>query len=231
MIESQQTTDAASSTADVAVFGASEADGRKPIRVLLVDDHQMVRDGLGALLQRDPDIELIGVASSGDEAVRKSDDLAPDVVVLDVCMPGMNGIDAAEQIRGLVGTQVVALSAQGDPTFIQQMAQAGARGFVLKDQSAEDLRRAIHRVQAGECFFPGNQPLPAPNPKAPRLSERERALLAAMAQGDGSRDDLAKRMGISAKTVDSYRQRVMKKLGFSTKEELLRYVTVLKVQS
>lgn len=201
-----------------------------PIRVLLVDDHVMVRDGLGALLRRDPDIELIGCASDGDEAVRMSESLEPDVVVLDVCMPGMNGIDAAERIRGLpAGVRVIALSAHGDAAFVRQMASAGARGFVRKEQSSEDLLDAIREVNRGGTFFS----IQAETPEeiaANRLSTRERALLEAMAR-NGALRNLAEDMGISPKTVDTYRRRIMKKLGFSTSEELLRYVTALGVRS
>ncbi|WP_408034078.1 response regulator [Thiorhodovibrio winogradskyi] len=190
----------------------------------------MVRDGLGALLRRDPGIKLIGVAGDGDEAVRMSNELEPDVVVLDVCMPGMNGIEAAGRIRALpAGVQVIALSAHANQHFVQQMAAAGASGFVQKDQSAEDLLAAIHQVGAGKPFFPLE---PDPIEEAPfnRLSTRERALLDAMARNSASRN-IAEAMGISPKTVDTYRRRIMKKLGFSTPEELLRYATALGVSS
>jgi DNA-binding NarL/FixJ family response regulator len=201
-----------------------------PIRVLLVDDHLMVRDGLGALLRRDPGIDLIGCAGDGDEAVRMSEELEPDVVVLDVCMPGMHGIDAAERIRGLpAGVRVIALSAYSDAAFVQQMANAGASGFVHKDQSAEDLLDAIRQVNQGEQFFQ-SKPDASEDAAANRLSTRERALLEAMAR-TGALRNLAEDMGISPKTVDSYRRRIMKKLGFSTSEELLRYVTALGARS
>ncbi|EIC23517.1 response regulator transcription factor [Thiorhodovibrio frisius] len=199
-----------------------------PIRVLLVDDHVMVRDGLGALLRGDPSVELIGVAGDGDEAVRMSEELEPDVVVLDVCMPGMNGIEAAARIRALsAGVRVIALSAHGDQSFVQQMAAAGATGFVQKDQSVEDLLDAIRQVKLGEAFF-SRAPEPAEEAGFNRLSARERALLEAMARNSALRN-IAEDMGISTKTVDTYRRRIMKKLGFTTPDELLRYVTALGV--
>lgn len=200
----------------------------KPIRVLLVDDHLMVRDGLEALLRRDPDIELIGVAGDGDEAVRMSNELEPDVVVLDVCMPGMNGIEAAGRIHALpAGVRVIALSAHENQHFVQQMAAAGASGFVQKDQSTEVLLDAIQQVGAGRLFFPI---APEPLEEAPftRLSTRERALLEAMAHNSALRQ-IAEAMGISPKTVDTYRRRIMKKLGFSAPEELQRYAAALGV--
>ena len=197
-----------------------------PIRVLLVDDHLMVRDGLGALLEHATDITLIGCASDGDEAVRLCQELDPDVVVMDVCMPGMNGIDASERICTLAaGVRVIALSAHGDQPFVQQMAAAGASGFVQKHQSAGDLLRAIRQVQAGGVFF-SSLPAPAEDLAANRLSTRERALLEAMSRNTALRA-VADAMGISTKTVDTYRRRIMKKLGFNTPDELLRYAAAL----
>jgi DNA-binding NarL/FixJ family response regulator len=199
--------------------------------VLLVDDHRMVRDGLGALLKEDPNIELIGVAGDGDEAVRLSEKLAPDVVVLDVCMPGMNGIDAASRIRALsAGVRVIALSAHGDQPFLRQMAAAGASGFVLKDQSAEVLLDAIAQVKAGRAFFPAAPPEPAQETAFHRLAPRERAFLEAMAQSSTTRN-VAEIMGVTTKTVDTYKRRIMKKLGFDSYDELVRYATALGARS
>lgn len=206
------------------------AKARMPIRVLLVDDHLMVRDGLGALLRGDPNITLVGCASAGEEAVRLAAELEPDVVVLDVCMPGMNGIEAAARIRALpAGSRVVALSAYGNPTFVQQMAAAGALGFVCKEQSGEDLLRAIYAVMAGQSFHSEVRDSQDSAVIYP-LSARERALLDAMAR-DGSLRKQAELMGISPKTVDTYRRRIMKKLGFTSTDELLRYVAALVVRS
>lgn len=208
---------------------ASLGAGAVKIRVLLVDDHLMVRDGLHALLRREPGIDVVGCASGGDEAVAMSQELEPDVVVLDICMPGMNGIDAAERIHTLpAGSRVIALSAHSEQAFIQQMMLAGARGFVLKDQSPEDLARAIRAVHNGETFFPAAMEQ-APEASSLRLSARERAVLEAMANSGGLRF-VAETLGIGVKTVDTYRRRIMKKLGFHTQEELQRYVLALRVR-
>ncbi len=228
LLEEQR--DTRSLSGDPGVPSAAQDEPAQPIRVLLVDDHMMVRDGLAALLRRDSDIELIGCASSGDEAVRLSHELEPDVVVLDVCMPGMNGIEATERIRALpCGVRVVALSAHGNQPFVQQMAAAGASGFVHKDQSAAELVHAIRQAKAGEMFFP-REPDSLEDYASQRLSLRERALLEAMARNTALRK-VAESMGISPKTVDTYRRRIMKKLGLTSLDELLRYVTALGVRS
>jgi DNA-binding NarL/FixJ family response regulator len=196
------------------------------IRVLLADDHIMVRDALAGMLRAEADIEFVGVASNGLEAVTQTQLLRPDVVVLDVSMPEMNGIEAAACIRKAVpACRVLALSALGDACFVNQMVEAGAKGYVVKSESVNSLVQAVRHVYAGGVWLPDSPPLPL---RANRtlLSRREREVLGRIAAGRRA-SQIAEELGVAVKTIDTYRRRMMHKLGLQSQTELVRYAVAL----
>jgi DNA-binding NarL/FixJ family response regulator len=196
------------------------------IKVLLADDHRMVRDGLGALLGREPDIDVVAYASDGHEAITLAQAWKPDIVLMDVCMPDLNGIDAASRIvKMLPRTRVIALSAQGERPFVSQMVEAGVQGYVLKDQSVATLAKAIRAVMAGQTWLPDSSQILS-GPEKRLLSRRERVVLQELASGKRARE-VAESMGISTKTVDTYRRRMMSKLGLESQAELVKYAVAL----
>jgi DNA-binding NarL/FixJ family response regulator len=198
------------------------------IRILIVDDHCLVRDGLGELLRCEPDFLLVGKAANGGEALQMVQQLIPDVVLLDICMPDINGIEATERIlRFLPTCRILALSAQLDSAFVNQVFEAGARGFVHKDQSSTDLAQAIRTIMAGHLSIPETINI-TPHKERHILSKRERAVLKELAVGKQSRE-VGEKLGISPKTVDTYRKRLLVKLGLSTQAELLKYAATLHV--
>ena len=196
------------------------------IKVLLADDHKMVRDGLGALLSRESDIEVVAYASDGDEAITLAQAWKPDIVLMDISMPRLNGIDAAACIVKLLPrTRVIALSAQGERPFVSQMVEAGVQGYVRKDQSVQSLAQTIRDLMSGQTCLPdASQILSGPEKRL--LSRRERVVLRQLAAGKRARE-VAEAMGISTKTVDTYRRRMMSKLGLDSQAELVRYAVTL----
>jgi DNA-binding NarL/FixJ family response regulator len=196
------------------------------IRVLLADDHLMVRDALAALLSAQSDMELVGVAGNGRDAVLQAKSLRPQVALLDVSMPEMNGIEAAAQIRKFVPEcRVMGLSALADPCFVSQMVDAGARGYVLKSESATTLMEAVRQVHAGGTCLPEGQSAAA-RPARLLLSRREREVLGRVATGRRG-SQIAEDLGVAVKTVDTYRRRIMQKLGLESQAELVRYALAL----
>ena len=196
------------------------------IRVLLADDHKMVREGLGALLSREPDIEVVAHASDGDEAITLAQAWKPDVVLMDISMPRLNGIDdAARIVKLLPRTRVIALSAQADRPFVSQMVEAGVQGYVQKELSVQTLAETIRNVMSGQTCLP-DASLILSGPEKRLLSRRERVALKELAAGKRARD-VAEAMGISTKTVDTYRRRMMHKLGLESQAELGRYAVTL----
>jgi DNA-binding NarL/FixJ family response regulator len=196
------------------------------IKVLLADDHKMVREALGALLSREPDIDVVAYAADGDEAITLAQAWKPDLVLMDICMPRMNGIDAAARIVKLLPrTRLIALSAQGERPFLSQMVEAGVQGFVLKDQSVSILAEAIRTVMAGQTWLPDSSEILS-GPEKRLLSRRERVVLQELAAGKRARE-VAEAMGISTKTVDTYRRRMMTKLGLESQAELVKYAVGL----
>lgn len=187
----------------------------------------MVRDALGELLNREPDICVVAYARDGDEAVTMARAWKPDVALLDVCMPGSSGLDAALRLaKVLPRCRVIALSAQGGRPFVSQMVAAGVAGFVRKDQSVLELADAVRTVAAGGTCLPDPTDVPR-GPETRLLSRRECAVLEEVAAGRPARE-MAQSMGISTKTVDTYRRRMMAKLGLASQAELVRYAVALR---
>jgi two-component system response regulator NreC len=196
------------------------------IRVLLADDHTLVRSGLRALLEAQPDMDVVGEAEDGVAVVERSRSLKPDVVVMDLAMPGRGGINAIEDLRtGCPAIKVVVLTMHDDEAYIRLARLAGATGFVLKKSLASELIRAIRAVRAGETHFPPTIP-PRP-PLAARtpldlLTDREREVLALIALGHTT-PEAARKLHISEKTVETHRAHISGKLGLRTRAELVRF--------
>jgi len=206
----------------------------KRITVLLVEDHQMVRDGFRSLLKHEADIEVIGEAENGRQAVQLTGKLRPDVVVMDIAMPQLNGLEAARQIRkDFPDVKVLILSAHSDDAYVEQVAALGAAGFLLKQTSSDVLPKAIREVNKGRKVFNAamtkrlnRQNAPAPGElfqrKNNRLSSREIEVLQLIAEGKPNKQ-VAAELGVSFKTVDKHRQHLMSKLDIHDVAGLTRY--------
>lgn len=208
----------------------------KLITVLLAEDHMIVREGLRKLLQAESDIEVVGEAENGREAVELTLKLSPAVVVMDIAMPGLNGLEATRQIlKSTPHTKVLILSAHSDEAYVEQVAALGAKGYLLKHTSAHFLSEAIREVQQGDTFFsPGltrrlhqvkGQPPDRSElgkSKRSRLSSREVEVLQLIAEGHANKQ-VAAELGISVKTVEKHRQRLMEKLKIHDTAGLTRY--------
>lgn len=201
------------------------------IKVLLADDHTIVRDGLRALLESEPDIEIIGSVANGREALLKSLELKPDVVVMDIAMPELNGIDAAEQIRlGTPKTQVVILSIHSTAEHIYRAFRAGALGYLLKESAGSELIDAIHAVHKGRRYLTQRiadtvlDSYMLQHSKSPldELSVREREVLQLVAEGLPSAE-ISVRLSLSLRTVETYRSRIMQKLNLHDLSSLIRF--------
>ncbi len=199
------------------------------IRVLLVEDHAMVRDGLVALLSGTEDIEPVGGAGSSAEALAMTESLQPDVVVLDVGLPDLDGVETARQIRAAEPQPgVVMLTMYDDPAMVERALRAGARGYVLKGRAIDNLCSAIRTVAAGgthldeavsEAVLGGL--LRGQGERDP-LTDRERDILRGIADGFTSAE-VAEQLGLKTKTVQNYRSQIMDKLGIHTTAGLVRY--------
>jgi two-component system, NarL family, response regulator NreC len=205
------------------------------IRVLIADDHTMFRAGLRALLATEQDIEVIGEAADGEEAVAKSRKLVPDVVVMDILMPGMNGIEATSRLAAeCPATKVLVLSMYDDEEHVQKLLAAGAAGFVLKQATTDELVRAIREVVAGGLPLSPSIAAKVVRDYARRvrgeqeasatgaLTAREREVLILVAQGQ-TNQTIAEQLGLSRKTVDVHRTNLMRKLGLHDVTELVKY--------
>ncbi|HEX9899212.1 MAG TPA: response regulator transcription factor [Candidatus Methylomirabilis sp.] len=206
--------------------------GAKRIRILLADDHAVLRAGLRALLAAQDDLEVVGEASDGAEAIRLCQTLRPDVVVMDIGMPGVSGIDATARIkRDLPGTKVLILSMHDDRGYLRQVLRVGASGYVLKKAADTELLAAIRAAARGEVFLDPTlakalvdevmEPKTAGG-EPPALSHREREVLRLLAHGH-TNQQVADRLCISVKSVETYKARLMEKLGLKGRAELVRH--------
>ncbi|MHC4639011.1 MAG: response regulator transcription factor [Planctomycetota bacterium] len=204
-----------------------------PVKILMVDDHKIVREGLCSLVNSEPDMEVIGQAQDGREAIRLVRQLKPDVTVMDVNMPGMDGVDATRRIaKDIPGTKIIALTMYPKKSFVTEMLSAGASGYILKDDAFTELVRAINTVMTGETYL---------CPKAASvlvdhyvhshhrnvsagtvLTDRERDVLKLLAEGKPSKE-IALILNISGKTTDACRRRIMQKLNVQSIAELVKY--------
>lgn len=205
-----------------------------PIRILLADDHRIVRSGLRALIERESDMEVVAEAEDGRTTVQLAEALKPEVVVMDITMPGLNGVDATIQIKtGVPGVKVLVLSMHSDRVFLMEMFKAGASGYLSKDCALEELVIGIRAVAAGQMYIGSSvadtvvrdyisQAPAAASSAFAVLTGREREVLQLLAEGKTTRK-IAATLHVSVKTVESHRQRIMKKLGLFSVAELTKY--------
>lgn len=206
-----------------------------PIRVLVADDHAVVRDGLRFILEAQGDITIVGDAASGRDAVRRAQELRPDVVLMDIAMPELNGIEATEQIQQISpNIQVIILSMHSSSEHIFRAFQAGARGYLLKESAGMEVASAVRAVYAGRRYlsetitetvleeFARRQQGETTKSPLESLSPREREILQLVVEGKSSAE-IAEILFISPKTVETYRSRLMQKLGIEDIPSLVKF--------
>lgn len=199
-------------------------------RILLADDHALVRQGFRMILEQQPDMEIVGQAGNGHEAVELAEKLKPDIVIMDVAMPGLNGIEATRRISGsLPRTRVLALSMHKDSVYVREILRAGARGYLLKDSGDADLVAAVRSIAKGEGYISPavsdavltdyrkhvTDPLDL-------LTSREREVLQLIAEGQTNKE-IATGLNLSVYTVEAHRGRIMEKLNLHSTGELVRF--------
>ena len=205
------------------------------VRILLADDHTVIRSGLRLLLERHAEFEVVGEAADGREAVALADELNPDVVVMDIAMPNLNGIEATNQIvRKHAETAVVILSMHSDEAYVMRALKAGARAYLLKDSAEEDLVKSIRAVSEGKSFFsPAISRVLAEDyvrqlqrkgveDSYELLTSREREILQLLAEGKSNKD-MANLLNLSLYTVETHRSNILEKLNLHTIPELILY--------
>lgn len=203
-------------------------------RIVVADDHEIVREGLCSLLDGQADFEVVGRARGGRTTVQMARDLRPSVVVMDIAMPDLNGIEATRQIaEDCPDVKVIALSMHSDRRYVARMLQAGASGYLLKDSAIEELVRAIRAVIAGHTYLSPsvagsvvddyvNQLTAASADSLAGLTDREREVLQLMAEGVATKQ-IASRLHVSVKTVETHRQHIMSKLDIHSVAELTKF--------
>jgi two-component system nitrate/nitrite response regulator NarL len=208
-------------------------DKPKKIRLLLVDDHPIVLDGIKSHLCAQPDFEVVGDAANGQEALRKAKLLLPDVVLMDISMPHMNGLEAMTSLRKQVpNAKILVLTMHDSREYIAQVVRSGARGYLLKDSAPAELVGAIKAVHGGEVYFSpsvskvlieemadGRKPS---GPEQQPLTDREREVLSLIAEGLLNKQ-IADRLGIGVRTIETHRERIMRKLDIHTVAGLTKY--------
>jgi len=206
-----------------------------PITIFLVDDHAIVRDGLRALLENQPDFTVIGHATNGRKAVEQVTDLKPDVVIMDIAMPQLNGIEATEQIYAICpDIKIIILSIYDTNEHIFRALKAGARGYLLKKSAGIEVVDAIRAVEAGQRYMSQkisdtvinnylfHHEMQAQASPLASLTPREREILQLVAEGKSS-NDIGKILHLSPKTVESHRSRLMQKLGINGLHNLIKF--------
>jgi DNA-binding NarL/FixJ family response regulator len=203
------------------------------VRIVLADDHALLREGIRALLSRESDIEVVGEASDGREAIARCRALKPDVVLMDIAMPGLGGLEAALEIRKeCPETKILVLTQYEDREYVTRFLKVGAAGYVLKNSAGAELASAIRSVQRGGLVLDpqvARDALREPEPAADgegdpydSLTDREKQVLKLVAEGKSNKE-VAEVLGISVKTAMSHRERVMEKLGLHNRTDLIRF--------
>jgi len=205
------------------------------VRILVADDHTIIRSGLRVLLERQPEFQVVGEAADGRQAVELARSLRPDVVMLDIAMPNLNGIEAARQICGeLPRAAVVILSMHADEGYVLKALKAGARGYLLKDSAEADIIEAVRAVHAGKAFFSPeiSKMLVEDYVRQARqrgmddsyelLTTREREILQLLAEGKANKD-IAAMLNLSVYTVETHRSNILQKLNLHSLPELVLY--------
>jgi DNA-binding NarL/FixJ family response regulator len=205
-----------------------------PTRILLVDDHAIIRQGLCSLLEKQSDIEVVGGVEDGRQAVDSARKLAPNLVIMDISMPNLNGIDATRKIaEEISGVKIIALSIHSSRRFVAEMLKAGASGYILKDCLFDELMEAIKTVLGGGIYLSPKitdvviddyvQRLSKQDqPNGPILSDREREVLQLLAEGKSTKQ-IALSLHVSTKTIESNRRNIMGKLSINSVAELTKY--------
>ena len=207
----------------------------KTVRILLADDHKVVRHGTRALLSKMPEWEIIGEVDNGRDAVSLTEKLKPDIVILDIGMPQLNGLDATRQIKKISPeTEVLIFTAHESEELVHDVFDSGARSYIMKTDAADHLIEALKALSEHKHFFTsriseivfaqyinGKKPLESA-PKKRRITDREREVVQLLAEGKSSKE-IAQILGISVRTVETHRAAIMKKLGLKAFSELIRY--------
>ncbi len=205
----------------------------EPTRILIADDHAMFRAGIRALLESEPLLEVVGEVATGDEAVDQARILKPDVVLMDLSMPGSNGLGATRRIAALnLDTKILVLTVHAEEEYLVPVVDAGASGYLTKNSADTDLIEAVKVVARGQVYLPPKAATlllkrykvsdEGDDPGLHSLSSREQEVLALTAEGFSSRE-IGKKLFISPKTVDTYRARITEKLGLTHRSELVRF--------
>ncbi|NQU14819.1 MAG: response regulator transcription factor [Desulfobacteraceae bacterium] len=212
---------------------------KRPIKILLADDHTIVRQGLAHLLEAQPDLEVIGEASNGRMALKKAVELRPDIIILDIAMPLLNGIEAAKRIRKeLPKTKILILSMYSHEHYIHELLETGISGYLLKDSTGRDIINAIHAAMRDETFLsPSISKKVVDTYLSPRrtlsreerfkrLSNREREVFQLIAEGYSTRQ-IADSLYVSVSTVKSHKAKIMEKLGVDNPIKLVHFAIQL----
>ncbi len=200
-----------------------------PIKILLADDHALTRVGIRNTLEAEPAIQVIAEAENGREALRLAKEIKPDIVILDIYMPELNGIDAAVQIlQDLPDTKIIFLSMHAEKNYVEKALKTGASGYVLKDCAIEEIVLAVKDVYVGKCYLSSEivgivvHSLRHPGSQSGPLTSREREVLQMVAEGKTNKE-IAAIIHVSVKTVESYRSQIMEKLNLRSVAELTKY--------
>lgn len=206
----------------------------KAVRIMLVDDHPLIREAIGHLVAGAPDFELVGEVASGKECLERIADLRPDILVLDIAMPDMNGEQVCRELRRRYPElKIIALSGYNDPQFVRAMTKAGAKGYVVKSASGRELIHALRAVASGKNYLSPEvtgavmslweNSAPSPGLSRPEpLGRREREVLRHIAEGHRSAK-IATQMGIAVATVEAHRRNILRKLQLHSAADLTRY--------
>lgn len=214
-----------------ATIGTMDEHGDRTVQVLVVDDHAVVRSGLRLLLDAEPDLTVVGEAGNGEDAVAQSQALEPDVVLMDVVMPGESGIEATRRLLSeRPETKVLILSMQDDSHYVREAFEAGASGYVLKEAADKEVVQAVREVASGGRYVHpqlGARLLQLATAESARvesdpLSERERDVLKLLAHGHTNRE-VARQLSLSVRTVETHRAHIMRKLRLRSRAELVEY--------
>ena len=204
---------------------------KRSIKLLLVDDHPVVRKGISSCLARHEHLQIVGEAADGQEAVRKARELAPDIILMDIDMPHMNGLAVTELLRKeMPRIKVLILSMHSNTEYVMRIIQSGASGYVLKDAATDELVRAIETVNGGEAFFSPEVARAALNKyvrggadsAAGQLTNREREVLIQIAEGLSNKE-IASKLGVGVRTVETHRERIMRKLNIHSVAGLTKF--------
>jgi len=208
---------------------------KEKIKILVADDHPVVRKGLQMCLARQPDLVIVGEAGNGPEALQKTQELAPDIVLMDINMPGLSGLEVTQEIHRLnLKVKVLILSVYSNKEYVFKIIQAGAHGYVSKEAPPEDLLRAIETVQSGDSFFSPEIARAAlsqmvnnggKTEPCPQLTAREREVLVLIAEGQSNKE-IANRLGIGVRTIETHRERIMRRLNIRSVAGLTKFAII-----